>query len=76
MRPQPFMAPDDGVPRRKDTDVSEHKSPETADTGKGKADAASDVVSDPAQSTEDESSEWTDEGGATPSGPATDTGKD
>jgi hypothetical protein len=56
--------------------VSEHKSPETADTDKGKTDAASDVVSDPAQSTEDESSEWTDEGGATPSGPATDTGKD
>lgn len=63
--------------------MSEHKSPETADTGRakgdtdrGKTDAASDVVSDPAKSTEDESSEWTDEGGATPSGPATDTGKD
>lgn len=63
--------------------MSEHKSPETADTGSAKAntdrgsvDAASDVVSDPAQSTEEESSEWTDEGGATPSGPATDTGKD
>lgn len=38
--------------------------------------AAPDVVSDPAQSTEDRSSDWTDEGGATPSGPATDTDED
>lgn len=49
--------------------------PATTTTGHGKAGAAPDVVSDPARSTEDESSEWTDEGGATPAGPATDSGE-
>ena len=56
--------------------MSAHKDPETAGTARGKDGAPPDVVSDPAQSTEQDSSDWTDEGGATPSGPATDTDKD
>jgi hypothetical protein len=44
--------------------------PKTSDTDAGAAGADDDVQSDPAL---DDDSEWSDEGGATPSGPA-DTG--
>ncbi|NME77823.1 hypothetical protein [Rhodococcus sp. 105337] len=53
--------------------VADHKDPETTSTEHGSEDAAPDVVSDPARSTEGESTEWTTEGGATPAGPATET---
>ncbi len=55
--------------------VADHKDPETTSTEHGSEDAAPDVVSDPARSTEGESTEWTTEGGATPAGPATETEK-
>ncbi|RAV08569.1 hypothetical protein DQP55_18965 [Mycolicibacterium sp. GF69] len=49
--------------------------PDTADTDAGPSDADDDVQSDPARGTDDteEGVDWSDEGGATPSGPA-DTG--
>lgn len=50
--------------------------PGTADTDAGPANADDDVQSDPARGTDDSDQEgvdWSDEGGATPSGPA-DTG--
>jgi hypothetical protein len=47
-------------------------SPDTAESDAGAAGADDDVQSDPGKGTEDRT-EWTDEGGATPSGPA-DTG--
>jgi hypothetical protein len=46
--------------------------PETAESDAGPEGADDDVQSDPAKGAEDES-DWSDEGGATPSGPA-DTG--
>lgn len=46
--------------------------PSTADTDAGSGDADDDVVSDPARS-DGGSGDWSDEGGATESGPA-DTG--
>jgi hypothetical protein len=45
--------------------------PETADVDAGPENAGDDVVSDPAKDAGD--GDWSDEGGATPSGPA-DTG--
>jgi hypothetical protein len=44
--------------------------PDTAETDVGSTRADDDVESDPAKAAE-ESVDWTDEGGATPSGPAT-----
>jgi hypothetical protein len=46
--------------------------PDTAETDIGSSKADDDVESDPAKGAED-SADWSDEGGATPSGPA-DTG--
>jgi hypothetical protein len=46
--------------------------PETADSGEGAQGADGDVQSDPAKGSDDRA-DWSDEGGATPSGPA-DTG--
>lgn len=46
--------------------------PKTTDTDKGPDEARDDVVSDPAEGAEDRT-DWSGEGGATPSGPA-DTG--
>lgn len=43
---------------------------DTAETNIGASDADDDVESDPAKSAE-EGADWSDEGGATPSGPAT-----
>ncbi|BBY81895.1 hypothetical protein H7I53_09740 [Mycolicibacterium pulveris] len=48
------------------------ESPDTVESNKGPADADDDVLSDPAKGSEDRS-DWSDEGGATPSGPAADT---
>ncbi len=45
--------------------------PDTAETDAGPADADDDVQSDPAKG--DDGADWSDEGGATPTGPA-DTG--
>jgi hypothetical protein len=44
--------------------------PQTADTNSGPQNTDDDVMSDPSKGT-DERSDWSDEGGATPSGPAT-----
>jgi hypothetical protein len=44
--------------------------PKTTESGAGSADADDDVLSDPSKGS-DEGSDWSDEGGATPSGPAT-----
>ena len=44
--------------------------PDTAETDIGPSDADDDVESDPAKGAE-EGADWSDEGGATPSGPAT-----
>jgi len=46
--------------------------PDTAETDSGPSGADDDVESDPAKGDED-AADWSDEGGATPSGPA-DTG--
>ena len=46
--------------------------PKTKETGAGAAGADGDVETDPAKDTET-GSDWTDEGGATPDGPSTDT---
>ena len=43
--------------------------PETAESDSGPEGADDDVVSDPAKA-DDGSGDWSDEGGATPSGPA------
>ena len=43
--------------------------PETAETDAGSHNADDDVISDPAKGGEDRA-DWSDEGGATPSGPA------
>ena len=48
------------------------KKPETAESDAGAAGADDDVQSDPAKGSDDRA-DWSDEGGATPSGPA-DTG--
>jgi hypothetical protein len=48
------------------------KKPETAETDAGPENADDDVRSDPAKGSDDRV-DWSDEGGATPSGPA-DTG--
>lgn len=57
--------------------VSDHKknNPDTTDTDAGPSEADDDVQSDPARGTDgtEEGVDWSDEGGATPSGPA-DTG--
>lgn len=55
--------------------MSDEKKPETTDTGAGSAEADDDVQSDPARGTDgaEEGVDWSDEGGATPTGPA-DTG--
>jgi hypothetical protein len=45
--------------------------PDTAGTGAGRSGADDDVQSDPAKA--DDGADWSDEGGATPTGPA-DTG--
>lgn len=47
-------------------------SPDTVESNAGAAGAEDDVQSDPAKGTDDRT-EWTDEGGATSSGPAEDT---
>ena len=47
-------------------------SPKTAQSGVGAEGAEDDVDSDPAKGTED-GSDWSDEGGATSSGPAEDS---
>jgi len=54
--------------------VNDDKKPTTAPTDTGPAGAADDVQSDPARHTQehDEGVDWSDEGGATPAGPATD----
>ena len=44
--------------------------PETADSDSGPEGADKDVVTDPAKA-DDAGGDWSDEGGATPSGPAT-----
>jgi hypothetical protein len=44
--------------------------PDTSDTDAGKPGADDDVQSDPAKG-DDDRADWSDEGGATPSGPAT-----
>ena len=44
--------------------------PDTAETDSGRSGADDDVESDPAKGDE-ETADWSDEGGATPSGPAT-----
>lgn len=46
--------------------------PKTAESDAGASGADDDVQSDPAKGTEDRV-DWSDEGGATPSGPAEDT---
>jgi hypothetical protein len=46
--------------------------PETAESDAGASGAEDDVVSDPAKGSDDRA-DWSDEGGATPSGPAEDT---
>ncbi len=46
--------------------------PETAESDAGAPGADDDVLSDPAKGTDDRA-DWSDEGGATPSGPALDT---
>jgi hypothetical protein len=51
--------------------VSSNK-PKTADSDAGAPGADDDVQSDPAKGTDDRV-DWSDEGGATPSGPAEDT---
>ena len=43
--------------------------PTTAESGSGPKDTDDDVQSDPAKGSDDRS-DWSDEGGATPSGPA------
>jgi hypothetical protein len=48
------------------------KKPETADSDPGAQGADNDVQSDPAKGSDDRA-DWSDEGGATPSGPAEDT---
>ncbi|HYJ54781.1 MAG TPA: hypothetical protein VEX40_04510 [Mycobacterium sp.] len=45
--------------------------PETTESDAGSDDADADVLSDPSKGSADEGSDWSDEGGATPSGPAT-----
>ncbi|HEY9264712.1 MAG: hypothetical protein U1D00_16895 [Mycobacterium sp.] len=44
--------------------------PETTESDAGSDDADNDVLSDPSKGT-DEGADWSDEGGATPGGPAT-----
>lgn len=46
--------------------------PDTVESDNGPAGADDDVLSDPAKGSDDRS-DWSDEGGATPSGPAEDT---
>lgn len=55
--------------------TDKHEKPDTAATDAGPNDADDDVQSDPARGTSgsEEGVDWSDEGGATPSGPA-DTG--
>jgi hypothetical protein len=48
--------------------------PETTESDAGAEGADDDVVSDPAKGA-DEKSDWSDEGGATPSGPAEESGQ-
>jgi hypothetical protein len=55
-----------------DEDPDKNDKPDTTETDAGPTDADDDVQSDPARGTE-EGVDWSDEGGATPSGPA-DTG--
>lgn len=50
--------------------MSDTRPTETVDTGRGPDDALTDVVSDPARDAR-VGSDWTDEGGAQPAGPAT-----
>jgi hypothetical protein len=46
--------------------------PKTAESDAGAGGAEDDVLSDPAKGSDDRA-DWSDEGGATPSGPAEDT---
>jgi hypothetical protein len=48
------------------------KKPETAESDAGEKGAEDDVLSDPGKGSDDRA-DWSDEGGATPSGPAEDT---
>jgi hypothetical protein len=48
--------------------------PDTAETDAGASGADDDVLSDPSKGSEDRA-DWSDEGGATPSGPADDAGE-
>jgi hypothetical protein len=50
----------------------EKGNPDTEQTDVGPDDSDSDVESDPAKDT-DSGTDWSDEGGATPEGPSTDT---
>lgn len=45
--------------------------PTTTESDSGAEGADADVVSDPSKGASDEGADWSDEGGATPSGPAT-----
>lgn len=56
-----------GTPR-----VMKKDNPDTVETNAGPPDADDDVLSDPGLGSE-ERADWSDEGGATPSGPAEDT---
>ncbi len=47
--------------------------PATAETDIGPQSTEGDVVSDPGKENADTGEDWSDEGGATPSGPAEDT---
>ncbi|MFZ2172820.1 MAG: hypothetical protein WAW17_02065 [Rhodococcus sp. (in: high G+C Gram-positive bacteria)] len=47
--------------------------PTTTSTGSGARGADKDVVSDPAEDDKSTGADWSDEGGATSEGPATDT---
>ena len=53
--------------------VVNKEKPETAQSDVGPQEADDDVQSDPAKGADDGAADWSDEGGATPSGPA-DTG--
>ena len=45
--------------------------PDTTETDTGPENTDGDVVSDPSKGADAEGGDWSDEGGATPSGPAT-----
>ena len=45
--------------------------PQTTDTNAGADEADDDVISDPSKGAQEGAADWADEGGASPSGPAT-----